>query len=99
VKKLRRATSPPPTKKQHNRAHSLIACWHRGRKKKMARAGGPNLIMNIGEEAKRLKRFDIFRLIMLADAADAFLTAHAIRAWHNYREAGFWNALILLLLQ
>jgi hypothetical protein len=65
----------------------------------MARAGGQNLIMNIGEEAQRLKRFDIFGLIMLADAADAFFMAHAMRAWHNYREAGFWNGLILLLLQ
>ena len=34
----------------------------------MARAGGQNLIMNIGAEAKRKKRLDSFGFIMLADA-------------------------------
>jgi hypothetical protein len=47
----------------------------------MARAGGQNLIMNIGAEAKRKKRFDSFGFIMLADAV---FMAHAIQAWHNY---------------
>ena len=47
----------------------------------MARAGGQNLIMNIGAEAKRKKRLDSFGFIMLADA---IFMAHAIQAWHNY---------------
>lgn len=51
----------------------------------MARAGGTNLIMNIGEDATRKKRFDSFGLIMLADAVSM---AHDIRDGNTTRKLG-----------